>query len=233
MNTIKCPNCGYENKNTNIRCESCGKELSHIKNNDYQKNVKTIDLENKKVKGIISVILIFLHAPWFLFSLAFKSKKVKYIANAILIFILAPWFLIGLLFIGVSLYSNITDYSKSKNYLETEGKLVSYENCQYDDGNELCSGVYEYTVSGVTYKGSPNLLSNRSGFKQNIIVKYNPNNPNEYVIDSGWNWLLIVGIIIVSVVVVIFISVKIPIKKSSKKVKNIEKDNQVSNRVCK
>lgn len=204
MNTIKCPNCGYENKNTNIRCESCGKELNHIEqsdnflNNDYQKNVKTIDLGSKKVKGITSVILIF---------------------------VLAPWFLIGLFFIGVSSYSSITDNNKSKNYLETEGKLVSYENCQYDDGNELCSGVYEYTVSGVTYKGSPNLLSNRSGFKQTIIVKYNPNNPNEYVIDSGWNWLLIVGIIIVSVVVVIFISVKLSIKNSSKKVKNIEKEN--------
>ena len=204
MNTIKCPNCGYENKNTNIRCESCGKELNHIEqsdnflNNDYQKNVKTIDLGSKKVKGITSVILIF---------------------------VLAPWFLIGLFFIGVSSYSSITDNNKSKNYLETEGKLVSYENCQYDDGNELCSGVYEYTVSGVTYKGSPNLLSNRSGFKQTIIVKYNPNNPNEYVIDSGWNWLLIVGIIMVTVVVVIFISVKLSIKNSSKKVKNIEKEN--------
>lgn len=203
MNTIKCPNCGYENKNTNIRCESCGKELNHIEqsdnflNNDYQKNVKTIDLGSKKVKCITSVILIF---------------------------VLVPWFLIGLFFIGVSSYSSITDNNKSKNYLETEGKLVSYENCQYDDGNELCSGVYEYTVSGVNYKGSPNLLSNRSGFKQTIIVKYNPNNPNEYVIDSGWNWLLIVGIIIVSVVVVIFISVKLSIKKLSKKVKNIEKE---------
>ena len=213
MNTIKCPNCDHENKNTNIRCESCGMELNHIEqstnflNKDYsQENVKTIDL---------------------------KSKKAKYIISAILIYILAPWFLCGLAFIGTSLYSNTTDYSKSKNYLETEGKLVSYENCQYDDGNELCSGVYEYTVSGVTYKGSPNLLSSRSGFKQTIIVKYNPNNPNEYVIDSGWNWLLIIGIIIVSVVVVIFISVKLSIKKSSKKVKNIEKDNQVSNRVCK
>lgn len=201
MNTIKCPNCGYENKNTNIRCEACGKELNHIEqsdnflNNDYQKNVKTIDLGSKKVKCITSVILIF---------------------------VLAPWFLIGLFFIGVSSYSSITDNNKSKNYLETEGKLVSYENCQYDDGNELCSGVYEYTVSGVTYKGS---LSNRSGFKQTIIVKYNPNNPNEYVIDSGWNWLLIVGIIMVSVVVVIFISVKLSIKKLSKKVKNIEKEN--------
>lgn len=204
MNTIKCPNCGYENKNTNIRCEACGKELNHIEqsdnflNNDYQKNVKTIDLGSKKVKCITSVILIF---------------------------VLAPWFLIGLFFIGVSSYSSITDNNKSKNYLETEGKLVSYENCQYDDGNELCSGVYEYAVSGVTYKGSPNLLSNRSGFKQTIIVKYNPNNPNEYVIDSGWNWLLIVGIIMVTVVVVIFISVKLSIKNSSKKVKNIEKEN--------
>lgn len=207
MNTIKCPNCGYENKNTNIRCESCGKELNHIEqsdnflNNDYQKNVKTIDLGSKKVKCITSVILIF---------------------------VLVPWFLIGLFFIGVSSYSSITDNNKSKNYLETEGKLVSYENCQYDDGDELCSGVYEYTVSGVTYKGSPNLLSNCSGFKQTIIVKYNPNNPNEYVIDSGWNWLLIVGIIMVSVVVVIFISVKNSIKKLSKKVKNIGKENQVS-----
>ena len=204
MTPIKCPKCGYEPTTTNSRCEACGKALNHIEqsdnflNNDYQKNVKTIDLGSKKVKGITSVILIF---------------------------VLAPWFLIGLFFIGVSSYSSITDNNKSKNYLETEGKLVSYENCQYDDGNELCSGVYEYTVSGVTYNGSPNLLSNRSGFKQTIIVKYNPNNPNEYVIDSGWNWLLIVGIIIVSVVVVIFISVKLSIKNSSKKVKNIEKEN--------
>ena len=208
MNTIKCPNCGYENKNTNIRCESCGKELNHIEQSDKffnkdnsQINVKTIDLESKKVKCITTVILVF---------------------------VLAPWFLIGLFFIGVSSYSSITDNNKSKNYLETEGKLVSYENCQYDDGDELCSGVYEYTVNGVIYKGSPNLLSNCSGFKQTIIVKYNPNNPNEYVIDSGWNWLLIIGIIMVSVVVLIFISVKNSIKKLSKKVKNIEKENQVS-----
>ena len=73
MNTIKCPNCGYENKNTNIRCESCGKELNHIKNNDYQKNVKIIDLGSKKAKYITNAILIFLLAPWFLFSLALVS----------------------------------------------------------------------------------------------------------------------------------------------------------------
>ena len=220
MNTIKCPNCGYENKNTNIRCESCGKELNHIKNNDYQKNVKIIDLGSKKVKYITNAILIFLLAPWFLFSLAFKNKKVKcIITNAILIFILAPWFLIGLAFIGISLYSNITDYSKSKNYLETKGKLISYENCKYDDDRgELCNGVYEYTVNGITYKGSPNLLSNRSRFKQTATVKYNPDNPNEYVMNSGWNGLIIIaGIIMVTIAVGMFIYFKTYIKKITNK----------------
>lgn len=49
MNVVKCPNCGQENKNTNIRCESCGTELNHIEQNDnflnkdyFQTNVKTI-----------------------------------------------------------------------------------------------------------------------------------------------------------------------------------------------
>ena len=193
MNTVKCPNCGKENKNTNIKCEYCGTELNHIEQNDKflnkdysQTNVKTINL---------------------------GSKKAKHITSAILIFILAPWFLAGLAFIGVSSYSNITDYNKSKNYLETEGKLVSYQNYQYDDdGNELCNAVYEYTVNGVTYKGSPNLLSNRSGFKQTATVRYDPNNPSEYVMNSGWNVLLIAGIIMVTVVLVIFISIKIFIK---------------------
>ena len=130
-----------------------------------------------------------------------------------MIFIFAPWFLIGLVFIGVSSYSNISDNTKSKDYLETEGKLVGYKNCQYDnDGDELCDAVYEYTVNGVTYKGSPNLLSNRSGFKQTTLVKYNPNNPSEYVMNSGRNGSLIAGIIMVTVVSVIFISIKISIK---------------------
>lgn len=206
MHNVKCPNCGHKNKNTNIRCESCSTELNHIEqsnnflNKDYsQANVKIINL---------------------------GSKKAKHITNAILVFILAPWFLVGLAFIGVSLYLNITDNNKSKNYLETEGKLISYEKCQYDNaGYELCNGVYEYTVNGVAYKGSPNLLSNRSGFKQTATVKYNPNNPNEYVMNSGWNGLLIAGIIMVTVVVVIFIVVRNFIKIISKKSNNTEKDN--------
>ena len=189
-----CPKCNNENKSTNIRCEYCGNELNSISNeqNIYPINVKEIDLSDKKV-GCFS--------------------------SAIMMFFLAPWFLFGLIFTGVSAYSNITDYNQSKNYLEVEGKLVDYENCHYDDGDELCNGVYEYNVNGETYKGSPNLLSNRSGFKKIITVKYNPNNPSEYVMDSGWNILLIVGIIMMVIPAVIFISTKIKLKKFANNVK--------------
>lgn len=202
MNTVKCPNCGNENKNTNIKCEFCGTEINHIEqnNNFYYKDYPQINL---------------------------GSKKIKFIINAILIFLLIPWFLIGLIFIGVSTYSHISASNESKNYLETEGKLVSYDDC----GSELCSAVYEYSVNGVIYKGSPNLLSNRSGFKNTVIVKYNPDKPNEYVINSGWNNLLITGVIMVTVVLLIFISGKKLLKKLFNKLNNtIEKDNQVTKR---
>ncbi len=206
MNTFKCSHCGKENKNTNIRCDSCGIELSHVVQNDNsfnkdysQINLKTIDL---------------------------GGEKAKHIASSILIFKLAPWFLVGLTFIGVSIYFIISDSNKSKNYLKTEGKLVGYDNCQYDkDGSELCNGVYEYSVNGIIYKGSPSLLSNRSGFKQVVTVNYNPDNPSEYVINSGWNGLLLVGIIMVMIVLAIFISDKIKLKKFFNRVNNVKDGN--------
>lgn len=72
-------------------------------------------------------------------------------------------------------------------------------------------------------------MSNNSTFKQTVTVKYNSNNPSQYVMNSGWNNFLIGGIIIVTVDAVIFISVKTYIKKLSKKANKIEKDNQVFN----
>lgn len=53
MNTNKCPNCGYENQNTNIRCVSCGKELNNayytsINQKLPQLDEKTIDAAKKE-----------------------------------------------------------------------------------------------------------------------------------------------------------------------------------------
>lgn len=129
-------------------------------------------------------------------------------------------------FFGVSTYSIINDNRKSQNYLETEGKLVSYELQDSMIDDEYYEGVYEYKVNGVTYKGSPSSVkSNPEEFKQTLTVKYDPNNPEEYVMEAGWNKLLIVGTIMIIVVVAIFISVKVYVKKLLKRAYGIEKDN--------
>ena len=62
-----------------------------------------------------------------------------------------------------------------------------------------------------------------------VRVKYNPNNPSEYVMNSGWNTLLIAGIIILIVALVIFISVKKALKNMAKKINETVKYNQVAN----
>ena len=198
MNTVKCPSCGHENKNTNIKCEACQTKLNYV----AQEDVKTINL---------------------------GSKKFKFILNAILIFITAPFFLGGLFFTYASSYSLITDYNKSKNYLETEGKLVGYDNCRADnEGDEMCKAIYEYKVDGVVYNASPNASRNQSGYSKTATVKYNPNNPSEYIMDSGWISLLITGIAILGVVLTIIISINVALKKLVEEAKKYQKDNQVT-----
>lgn len=206
MNTSKCPNCGYENRNTNIRCESCGKELNNANYTNF--NQKLPKLDDKTIKEV--------------------KKKASHISNIILIFILGFWFIGGMIFIGISLYFNITENNRAKGYFKTEGKLVDYDSCQYDDGIETCNAIYEYKVNSIIYKGSPNVLSNRSSFKKTVTVKYNPNDPNEYVINSDLNIFLITGIIIIAVVSIIFVSTKRYIQKSLDKLYSNQKDNPVS-----
>ena len=52
MDTIKCNNCGHDNKSTNDRCEVCGEELrpvGNFLNVDYsQDKSKEINLDGKK-----------------------------------------------------------------------------------------------------------------------------------------------------------------------------------------
>ena len=63
---------------------------------------------------------------------------------------------------------------------------------------------------------------------ENILkytVKYNPDNPEEYVMEAGWNKLQRVGFTIVIIVVVIFVSVKIYVKQIYDRAYGIKKDN--------
>ena len=115
----------------------------------------------------------------------------------------------------------MSDANKTKNYLKTEGKLIDYKNCYYDKGSELCTAEYEYTVNGITYLGTSNSENSRSLFKKTATVKYNPNDPSKYVIDSEWNISLINYIIISILLLVSFISDK----KDLEKIFNLEKTN--------
>lgn len=196
MNTIKCPNCGTKNKNTNIRCEVCGIELNHI-SQDYTITNTDILQRNINKKSI---------------------KNLNIVVTIILGFVLFPFFLTGLIFSGVSTYLIISENNEAKNYSQTEGTLVKYDNIHDDDnGDEVCTGIYEYDVNGIKYYGSPKKISTRSSFKQTLTIRYNPNNPNEYVITSNWIGLLTSGIIMIVITVVIFAFSKIKIKMAIKK----------------
>ena len=69
------------------------------------------------------------------------------------------------------------------------------------------------------------MISNSSGFKQTTTVRYNPDDPNEYVIDFDWSYLLINGIIIDSIVTLIFIILKKSINKKLDEIYNMQKGN--------
>lgn len=164
-----------------------------------------------------------------------NSKRVKIITAVILVVIFAPWFLIGTALIGVSAYSVISDNNKTKDYSETVGRLVDYEEYEErfdeeddeeddeeEDSRELsCKGVYEYTVNGTTYQGSPKRIGKESDFEETISVKYNPDNPSEFVMDSRQETTLIYGIIIILVVTVVFIVIIISIKKILDKINSL------------
>lgn len=52
MDNIKCPNCGQENQNTNIRCIHCGTELNHIESNS---NFLNVDYSQENEKKLIQI----------------------------------------------------------------------------------------------------------------------------------------------------------------------------------
>ena len=200
---VDCPNCGKENKNTNIRCEFCSTQL--INTNEYDQYSNLVlngnNLESKEINV--------------------STKKVGCLTNILMLIFAGPWLLVGIVFFGVGLFSSISEYNQTKGYEKTIGILKDYGECTYDDGNELCEAIYEYQVNGVIYTVSPNLLSNSDGFDESDTVYYNPNNPSESLMYSSWSNLTIVGLIFIIVVSVILVFINRKIKKISKGKDNI------------
>ncbi len=177
---MRCKNCGAENRNTNTQCDFCNEIFDEQYYNNCEEN----------------------------FQLFLGNKIGKRLNNVVLILLLIPWLLIGLLFIGVSTYSKVLDFIKSKNYITANATLVGYSDCERRGEEELCSAIYEYEVDGITYKASSSLISSKSNFSQIDKVKYNPENPKEYSMNKGWNFLFVVGIIMIIVPIMIFVFIQ-------------------------
>ena len=76
----------------------------------------------------------------------------------------------------------VNDKLVSKNYIETEGILIGYEKEGISD-NKTYTPIYEYTVDNQKYKIKPNIIGDFLN-DSNEVVKYNPNNPDEAIIES-------------------------------------------------
>ena len=201
---MKCPSCGSENKNTNIKCEVCGVEL-HSEEEDsslFDSNINPKYVERQNiVKGLDYINK--------------RKKGIGCLSNIIIAIILIPWILAGLAFIGVSLYSIISNIKASKNYDETEATLVDYVIKRDGEGKEYYKAVYEFEVDGVKYTASPDKEGSKNSYKMTAKVKYNPEYPNENLMASGWGSLLVTGIIMEIVIVLIYIGIRRKLKGMS------------------
>ena len=108
-----CPNCKKENKNTNIRCESCSTQLI-----DISKHINASDSPIVKSKEI-----------------SISTKKVGCISNIALLIFIGPWLLLGISFLIVGLFSSISEHNQTKGYEKTVGTLKDYTNCTHEDGS--------------------------------------------------------------------------------------------------
>lgn len=191
---MKCLNCGCENDITDTRCRFCGYELNR------EKIMKTEDIINKanefagKVNDVSDS------------SSVGKIRKIIQLVPACIISVFAIIFLL----VGVG--CTIAEKHKAKGYSETEGVLVNFkrEESYSDDKSDVYyTGVYEYVVNGQKYEGSPKKLSDKDSFKKKVKVKYNPDNPSEYVISADWNVMYIWAIIVLAAVIIYLVVLKI------------------------
>lgn len=201
---MKCPFCGSENKNTNIKCEVCGAEL-HPEEEDqsiFDSNISPKYVDSQKIVNELDYINK-------------RKKGIGCLSNVIISVILIPWILAGLAFIGVSLYSIISNIKVSKNYDETDATLVDYVIKRDSEGKEYYKAIYEFEVDGVKYTASPDKEGSKNSYKKTAKVKYNPEYPNENLMVSGWGGLLATGIIMEIVIAIIYITIRRKLKGMS------------------
>lgn len=94
--------------------------------------------------------------------------------------------MVGLIITIIGISMTLKTNEMAKNYLETVGYYKDYIYSYKDeDGTPLYNLEYEYTVNGDQYRVQTNYVtSNIPNYGQEKKVKYNPENPNEAIIDG-------------------------------------------------
>ena len=214
---IFCSNCGTENKSTNIKCEYCGNVINE------GEEVKDIDVEEymKEYKKLHSNPLT--EEEKKAAQKATKTFLTVFVVIFLIIF-LVPFFMIGIVFTTISSSFGKIEDEVTSGYIQTEAYLIKYTE---PNSNDAYKGIYEYEVDGEKYTITSNFASNvRSMFDEDIIVKYNPQNPEIATIvdDDGLAILGGIGTIFLSVpvfIIIIVIIIFVIVKRNKNKVKRV------------
>lgn len=112
-------------------------------------------------------------------------------------FLLIPviFLLASVIFLSVAIGMKVYDKNKKERCTErTQAEVVDIAESRNDDGRMLYAPVFSYTAGGQEYIKQRNSYTNPCDYSigQKIILKYNPDNPQEFyaVGDSTSDFLI-------------------------------------------
>jgi len=198
---MTCPQCGKENKNSNIKCEFCQAKLIDIS----KKDIKEVYIGNtnlevneymEKSSNVLYVIVMIIIGFWF--------------SSVSLVFIIS-------IFIDVS--CNIQDLSGKENYIKAIATVENI-NCSDAEIQKNCRATYKYEVNDIYYTLISDITTSKNKLNEVIVVYYNPNNPSDAVIYTSLFSKSKNDIIVLVIILVIYIIIGIKLKKVFKHIGN-------------
>ena len=128
-----------------------------------------------------------------------KNKGLRNIIKAVTLIFFIPTILVGFIFVVISTVVTINDYKSVKDYTKITAKLESKTDCDEDN---LCKGIYLYTVNGTDYTATPNYKTN--ALADTVIIYYNPSENHTL---TNMSFFMIIGLILVIMAILVYIGV--------------------------
>lgn len=128
-----------------------------------------------------------------------KNKGLRNIIKAVALIFFIPTILVGFIFVVISTVVTINDYKSVKDYTKITAKLESKTDCDEDN---LCKGIYLYTVNGTDYIATPNYKTN--ALAETVIIYYNPSENHTL---TNMSFFMIIGLILVIMAILVYIGV--------------------------